>query len=85
MPEIRITVDGRPAATIELAAPRYNMEPSSLRGALTRLGDAIRPAAMLDGRKPLYFIAALDKAIKARPGKGVGGGKPRRAPAADAS
>jgi len=79
MPEIRITVDGRPAATIELAAPRYNMEPSSLRGAISRLGDAIQHVAMLDGRKPLYLIKDLDKAIAARVGQGRGGGRSRKA------
>lgn len=78
MPEIRITVDGKPAATIELAAPRYNMEPSSLRGAITRLGDKIEAVAMLDGRKPLYLIKDLDREIKARPGRGVGAGRPKK-------
>lgn len=78
MPEIRITVDGKPAATIELAAPRYNMEPSSLRGAISRLGDAIEHVAMLDGRKPLYLIKDLDRAIAARAGQGKGGGRPRK-------
>lgn len=79
MPEIRITVDGKPAATIELAAPRYGLAASSLRGELTRLGDAVQHVAMLDGRKRLYLLRDLDRAIRGRPGQGKGGGRPRKA------
>lgn len=78
MPTIHITVDGREALTVEQAAARYGLAPSSVRAALTRLGTAITPAAMLDGRKPLYDAEALDAAMEARPGKGAPG-KPKRA------
>lgn len=73
MPTIRITVDGKVALTVEQAAERYGLAASSMRAALTRLGDAVAQVAMLDGRKPLYNQAALDAAMKARPGKGSPG------------
>lgn len=69
-PVVRITVDGRLALTVEQAAARYSLAASSMRGTLTRLGDAIEPCAHLDGRKPLYRATELDKAMKARPGRG---------------
>lgn len=70
MAKIRITVDGKPALTVEQAAERHGLRPSSMRGELTRLGGTIEPAAMLDGRKPLYDQAELDAAMAARPGRG---------------
>jgi hypothetical protein len=69
MPQIRITVDGRLALTVEQAATRYKMEASSVRSMISRL--QLEPAASLDGRKHLYLAAALDVAVKARPGKGA--------------
>lgn len=69
-PTIRITVNGKPALTIAQAAERYGMARSSVRSALTRLGDALAPAAELDNRTPLYFVTALDKALAGRPGRG---------------
>lgn len=69
-PTIRVTVDRRLALTIEQAAERYRLAASSMRGELTRLGDRIKPVAMLDGRKPLYLATELDKLMKSRPGKG---------------
>lgn len=71
MPVIRITVDGRLALTVEQAAARYGLQPSSMSAALTRLGDQVQVAAELDGRKKLYFAADLDQVMKARPGKGA--------------
>lgn len=68
-PQIRITVDGRAALTVEQAAARYKVEHSSMRAIISRL--QLQPAAALDGRKSLYLVAALDAAIKARPGKGA--------------
>lgn len=73
MPKIRITVDGRLALTIEQAAERYGLAPSSMRGELTRHGDSIEHVAMLDGRKPLYDAARLDALMKSRPGRGAPG------------
>lgn len=69
-PTIRITVNGKPALTIAQAAERYGLAPSSIRSALTRLGDAITPAAELDSRTPLYLVTALDRALAGRPGRG---------------
>lgn len=69
-PTIRITVDGKPALTVAMAAERYGLAASSIRSALTRLGDAITPAAQLDSRTPLYHLVALDKALSRRPGRG---------------
>lgn len=68
MANIRITVDGRVALTVEQAAERYNLPTASMRTALARL--ALTPAADLDGRKHLYYVRDLDPAMKARPGKG---------------
>lgn len=79
MPTIRITVDGKLALTVEQAAERYGLQPSSMRGELTRLKGVITPVDHLDGRKPLYLAAALDTVMGNRPGKG-GPGVPRRAP-----
>ena len=70
MPTIRITVDGKLALTVEQAAARYGLHLSSMRAALTRLGGAITPVADLDGRKKVYLAADLDRAMKARPGRG---------------
>lgn len=73
MARVRITVDGKLALTVEQAAERYGLQPSSMRGELTRLGPAVRPAAMLDGRKPLYLAAELDGIMRSRPGRGAPG------------
>lgn len=69
-PDIRITVNGQPAYTIEQAAHAHGMKPSSMRAAITRAAGAIREAAKLDGRKPLYLAADLDHALRRRPGRG---------------
>jgi hypothetical protein len=69
-PTIRITVDGKPACTVDQAAARHNLRPVSVRSIISRAGDAIAPAAMLDGRTPLYHVAGIDKMIKNRPGRG---------------
>jgi hypothetical protein len=69
-PTIRITVDGKPACTVDQAATRHNLRPVSVRALISRAGDTIAPAAMLDGRTPLYHVAAIDKLIKSRSGRG---------------
>lgn len=76
MAKVRITVDGKLALTVEQAAARYGLKPSSMRGELTRLGAAAAAAAMLDGRKPLYLATALDALMRRRPGRGAPG-RPR--------
>lgn len=73
MPEVQITVKGKLALTIEQAAARYGLAPSSMRGELTRLGDKIEPVDMLDGRKPLFDAETLDALMASRPGKGQPG------------
>lgn len=73
MSKIRITVDGKLALTIEQAAERYGVKPGSMRGTLSRLGTAITSAATLDGTKPLYLATALDRVMRARPGRGAPG------------
>lgn len=70
-PEVRVTVAGKPALTVTMAAARYGLAPSSMRAALTRLGDTIAPAAMLDARTPLYLTKDLDAAMRSRPGRGA--------------
>ena len=70
---IRITIDGKLVLTVEQAAARYSIGSSSMRAALTRLGDSVSPAAYLDGRKPLYLATELDAAMKSRPGRGAPG------------
>lgn len=83
MNDVRITVDGKRALTVEQAAERYGIQPGSMRGELTRLGDKVQPVAMLDGRKPLYLMSELDKLMKGRPGRGAPGQpRPRRLKAA---
>lgn len=69
-PDIRITVNGHPAHTIEQAATRYGLKHSSMRAAITRAGTALRKAGQLDGRKPLYYVTDLDALIGGRPGRG---------------
>lgn len=67
-PQIRITIDGRLALTVEQAAERYGLTRGGMSAALSRL--TVAHDAMLDGRKPLYLASRLDKAMKERPGKG---------------
>ncbi len=76
VPNIRITVDGKLALTVEQAALRYGLARSSMRAALTRLG--VDPVAALDDHKQLYLATTLDKAMTERPGRGAPG-KPRKA------
>lgn len=75
-PKIRITVDGRLALTVEQAADRYGLAVSSMRAAISRL--KITPDAYLDADRPhaqrrrgLYLASALDKALRARVGRGA--------------
>jgi hypothetical protein len=81
LPEIRITVDGKVALTVDMAASRYGLSPAGMRKTLGRLlgAGAIPEPAHLDARTPLYVATALEKAMAARPGRGVGGGRPKKA------
>lgn len=81
MTEIRILVDGKPALTIDMAATRHGLKPPSIRSALSRAG--AEPAAWLDARTPLHLVKELDRILTKRPGRGVGGGRPPKQPAAE--
>lgn len=70
MPTIRITVDGKLALTVEQAAARYRLAASTVRAGIVRADPPIQPVCKLDGRKPLYLAADLDRWIKERPGRG---------------
>ncbi len=69
MPTIRITVDGRLALTTAQAATRHDRTRAVMRMLLSRCG--VEPVAHLDDRTPLYSAVALDRAIKALPGRGA--------------
>jgi len=73
-PRIEIAVNGRPALTVEQAAQRYGLAPSSMRAIIAR--GNLAPSASLDGKKHLYLVEVLDALIDSRPGKG-GPGVPR--------
>lgn len=78
-PRIRITVDGKPALTIEQAAERLGVPISTLSGELTRYKAVIQPVAALDGKKKLYLQSQVDAWWATRPGKGAPGvPKPHR-------
>ena len=90
-PKIRITVGGREALTVELAAARYGMTPNAMGVRLTRLSkqpahgdDPLKPIALLDSRKPLYLATTLDRLMRSLPGKGSPGQprgpRPRKPP-----
>lgn len=75
MGKVRITVDGRLVLTVEQAAQRYGLALSSMRSALSRL--RFYPIDHLDNDRPdaqrrrgLYLAVELDRAMKARPGRG---------------
>jgi len=70
MADIRITVDGEPALTVELAAERFGIKPKSMSGELTR-HKTLQPVAALDGRKKLYRVADIEAMMAGRPGKGA--------------
>lgn len=67
---IRITYDGKLVLTTAQAAARYGLELATMRKALSRLTVQPMPES-LDARTPLYPATDLDRAMKARPGKGA--------------
>jgi hypothetical protein len=81
-PVIQITVDGEPAITIGQAAARHGRDHTVMRVLLHSLG--VPKVAELDGR-PLYAQAAVDKAVKAMPGKRTNHRKRGRNRASDTS
>jgi hypothetical protein len=81
-PVIRITVNGKRAYTVAMAADELHMPAPGLRRDLTREPDAPKPVAPLDARTPLYDardIKAFGKKLGQRPGRGAPG-KPRALP-----
>ena len=78
MPDIRITVDGRPALTTEQAAHRHGRGLSQMRTLISRY--KVKPVAYLNPRMALYDegqIAALRPRSEGGEliGKGKGGGR----------
>lgn len=73
MPTVRITVDGRPAVTVQQALDRYRERygiatVTSMRSVIHRAG--LAPAGHADDRTPVYLVKALDRLMESRPGKG---------------
>jgi hypothetical protein len=68
-PRVRITVDGKLALTTTQAAERHRVKTVTMRGELRRYG--VAPVTPLDERTPLYVATAVDRMMKARPGKGT--------------
>jgi hypothetical protein len=66
---LRILWNGKLVLTTTQAAERYGLAPSSMRGALTRLGLDPIPEGF-DAKTPLYLAKDLDAAMRDRPGKG---------------
>jgi len=75
-PVIRITINGRPAETIEMAATRCGIAVDTMRKALNRSGR--QAEGSLGARIPLYLAKTVNEIIATRPGRGVGGGRPRK-------
>lgn len=71
---IRITVNGKTAETIALAATRLDMDHGALLSAVKRGG--LQPVARLDARTPLYATRDVDRLMAERPGHG---GRPSKA------
>lgn len=75
MPDLRITVDGRPALTARMAVDRYaqrhGLGERAVRSAISRSGVQPITPPPLHGRIPLYDQAELDAALDNRPGRGA--------------
>jgi hypothetical protein len=68
-PQVRILVDGKLALTTAQAAQRHGRTVAGMRSLLSRA--RLDPVAYLDTRTPLYGAVALDKAVRAMPGRGM--------------
>lgn len=78
MPDIRITVDGRRAFTVDLAAAEYGMTHDAMRKALDRA--EVRPLDAKLWRQPLYPAKEVRAALASRKGRGAPGvPRPHRA------
>lgn len=69
---IRILVDGKLAYTTGQYAAKYNLSMDTARKTLARL-DVDPLPEQLDGRTKLYPAVPVDRAMRARPGKGAPG------------
>lgn len=69
---IRILYDGKLALTTAQFAEKHGLNMDTARKTLSRLGVDSLPD-QLDGRTKLWPAALLDRAMKARPGKGAPG------------
>lgn len=72
MPDIHITVDGRPALTTAQAASRRGISPASMRKLFSRRG--LDPVGHLEGL-PLYDVEAVGRLGGYGDGQGKGGGR----------
>ncbi len=70
MAEIRVLYDGKLAITCSQFAEQHGMTMDTARKTLSRLGVDPLPE-QLDGRTKLWPAAPVEKAMKARPGKGA--------------
>lgn len=75
MPDIRITVDGRPALTTEQAALRHGRGLSQMRTLFARY--KVEPVAYLNPRMALYDAEQIAALPQAMVGQGKGGGRPK--------
>lgn len=74
-PVIRITVDGKRAETVDMAAARKGVGVSSMRGEISRHKVPHIPGTedAIGDRKKLYWIKDIDAMWKQRPGIGSPG------------
>ncbi len=74
-PVIRITVDGKRAETVDMAATRKGVGVSSMRGEISRHKVPHIPGMedAVGGKKKLYWIKDIDVMWKQRPGIGSPG------------
>lgn len=66
-PEIAISVNGKPAQTVDMAAAKHGRNRRAMNAIIER--NAIPHAAVLLGSK-LYLTAVIDAAVAALPGHG---------------
>jgi hypothetical protein len=80
MPDIRITVDGRRAFTVDLAAAEFGLSHDAMRKALDRA--AVQPLDARLWRQPLYPAKDVRAALSNRKGRGAPGvPRPHKPPA----
>ena len=81
MPDIRITVDGHRALTVDLAAAEFGLTHDAMRKALDHAGVQPIKGARL-WRLPLYSSKAIRAVLASRKGRGAPGvPRPHKPPA----